>query len=168
MYRTVNVVSRLGDAEEQPKIYFDRDNSYWPTHLKIDDPFNHNFKIGLIYESDTENKDIPLVVYFKGTHYLLSIAEDVPPGSSGYFAWAAEPPTAREFFEALGETITESTVEQLTWEIGYMVSETEFVRTDSWPTEIYVEVPKIDIVKYAIIGACVIGAAVMFLGIIKR
>ena len=165
MFRRVMLHSTKLEGEE-PTIYFDRDNSYWPTALKADDPFDDNFKMTVVYESDTEPKDIPLVVYFQGNRYLLAVGR-LDPGTSGYFHWAEEPPTAREFFEALGAKVEESTTFSLQWETGYMISDTEFVRTDYIPTQIYVEVPKIDIVKYALIGTCVIGAAILALGIVR-
>ena len=86
--------------DEQPNIYFDRDNSYCPASVKIDEPFNDNFKMTIIYESNTKKLDIPLVVYFKGTHYLLGVAEGISPGTGFYFTWR-EPPTAKEFFEMI-------------------------------------------------------------------
>ena len=152
--------------DEQPNIYFDRDNSYCPASVKIDEPFNDNFKMTIIYESNTKKLDIPLVVYFKGTHYLLGVAEGISPGTGFYFTWR-EPPTAKEFFEALGEEIKESTTYSLVWETGFMVDETHFVKTDEMPIDVYVEVPKIDILTYAILGAVGIGVVGLVMGLRK-
>jgi len=164
MFRSIVLHSTKLD---EPIIYFDRDNSYWPTALKADDPFDDNFKMTAVYESDTEPKDIPLVVYFRGNRILLATAR-LDPGRSTYFTWVEEPLTAREFFEeVLGAKIEESTTFSLQWETGYMISDTEFVRTDYIPTQIYVEVPKIDIVKYALVGTCVIGVAAFALGVVR-
>jgi len=152
-FRRVTPVSKY---QEEVVIYFDRDNSYCPTSVKIDDPFDDNFKLTVIYESDTMNLDIPIVLYFKGSHYLLGTARNIPPGTGIYFTWE-EVPTAREFFEALGETIEESQTYSLVWETGFMVDETHFIKTDELPVDVYVEVPKPDILTYAVLGAVGLG-----------
>jgi len=57
----------------------------------------------------------------------------------------------------LGGTITETTTIPLTWETGYLVDETHFILTDGISTEIFVEVPGIDIMTIAVIGGVIVG-----------
>jgi len=152
-FRRVTPVSKY---QEEPVIYFDRDNSYCPTSVKIDDPFDDNFKLAVIYESDTMNVDIPIVLCFKGSHYLLGTARDVPPRKRIYFVWE-EVPTTREFFETFGETIEESQTYSLVWETGILVDDAQFIKTDELPVDVYVEVPKPDILTYAALGAIGLG-----------
>lgn len=139
-------------------IYFDRDNSYWATNLKADDPFNGNFKLIVTVGDISENKDILVAVKYKGLHYALGIAEDVPPNQTLTMTWSETPPTIREFIESLGGEITETGTIPIAWETGYLISETQFVLTDAIDTDIYVEVAGIDMMKMAIIGGVIIGA----------
>lgn len=152
-------------AEES--IYFDKTNCYVPTSVKVKDPFNDKFKLTIVYETGSGNKDIPVVLNFKGERYLLGLAKNVPPGTVLTGKWE-KIPTVEEFFKSLGEEITETTTLSLIWETGYMVSENSFAKTDELQTDIFVEVPKIDIVKYAIIGTLAVGTLALAIGIVKK
>ena len=148
-------------------INFDRNNSWWPTALKKDDLFNSNFKLTINVGDISEPKDVAVLILFKGIHYLIGVARGVPANQTLTLTWSGDPPTAGEFFESLGETIDESKTISLTWETGYLVSETEVVLTDTIPTEIYVEVSKLGIMELAILGAVGIGIIALTYGIIK-
>lgn len=146
----------LVKMDEEP-IYFDRENSYWPTTLKADDPFDDNFKLTTIVGAISENKDIIVAVKYKGLHYRIGVAENIPPNTTLEWTWV-ETPTMREFIEALGGEITETTTIPLTWETGHLVDETHFILTDAIDTDIFVEVPGIDIMLMAVVGGIIIGA----------
>jgi len=157
----------MTNGEEEP-IYFDRNNSWWPTSLRRDDPFNGDFKLTIKVGNISENKDIAILVLFRGQHFLLGRADDVSPNVTLVARWGGDPPTAGEFFEALGETIEETETLDISWEVGYLVSDTQVVITDAIETSIYVVVPGIDIMQVAIIGATVAGVGALLYGILKK
>lgn len=155
--------------QEDEPIYFDVANSYWPKSLKADDPFDGNFKLTINAGSMSQNRDIVVVVLYKGIHYLLGTAANVPPNSVVTLTWAeGSIPTIKEFIESLGGSITETTTLSLTWETGYRITDTTFQKTDELPTSIYVEVPSTNWLMIAVAGGIIIGVGAIGYSVLKK
>lgn len=157
--------------QEDEPISFDEANSYWPISLKADDLFDSNFKLIInVGEEMSQNRDIVIVVLYKGVHYLLGIVENVPPNSIVTMTWIeGSEPTIREFIEALGGTITETTTIALTWETGYTIDGgSTFHKTDELPTSIYVEVPGTDWLTIAVVAGIVVGVGAIGYSLLKK
>lgn len=155
--------------QEDEPIYFDADNSYWPISLKADDLFDSDFKLTVNTGAMSMNRDVVFVVLYKGVHYLLKVAENVPPNSGCAIGWVeGSEPTIKEFIEALGGSITETTTIPLTWETGYRVTETTFYKTDEIPTSIYVEVPGPDLLMIAVATGIIIGVGAIVYSVVKK
>jgi len=154
--------------QEDEPIYFDADNSYWPTSLKADDLFNGDFKLTINAGAMSQNRDIVVVVLYKGVHYLLGTAANVPPNSVVTMTWEDTAPTIKEFIEGLNGSITETTTLSLTWETGYRITDTTFRKTDELLASIYVEVPSTNWLMIAVAGGIIIGAAAIGYSVLKK
>ena len=156
--------------QEAEPISFDEANSYWPISLKADDLFDSNFKLTVNVGAMTMNRDIVVVILYKGEHYLLDILKNVPPNSIVTLTWIeGSEPTIREFIEALGGTITETTTISLTWETGYTIDDgATFYKTDEIPTSIYVEVPGPDLLMIGVTAGIIIGTGAIVYSLVKK
>lgn len=170
MLRNVLRPIYVDTLQEDEPISFDEANSYWPTSLKADDPFDSNFKLIVNVGEITENRDVVVVVLYKGVHYLFGVLEDVPPNSVVTAAWIeGSIPTIREFIEGLGGTIPETTTIALTWETGYTTDGgSTFYKTDELPTSIYVEVPGTDWLTIAVVGGIIVGVGAIAYSVLKK
>jgi len=148
--------------DNETDIRFDLSSSYWPTRLKINDLFNHNFKLVVVTGNIGEHNDMFVGWTYKGNNYVTGEIENAEPNHIYTFTWKDKIPTIGEFFEALGDKITETQTKDLTFICGYITehedSTVRIVITDSVDTSIYVEVPSTDWTKIILAGGVGIAA----------
>lgn len=153
--------ARVVELQEEP-IYFVENETYFPTELKKDDPFNTDLKFTVMVGDIGEPKDIFVGVLYKGNYYVLGVEEGVAPNKKLVFTWIEEPPTIAEFVKAVfGEELKGGETLELTWLTGYVVSRTDnmyrIVITDELPSAIYIVAERRDILPILIGGALLVG-----------
>ena len=155
---------------------FIKELSWFPTEGKLDDLFNHNFKLVIkVYDEEDPNKKhkipvgtVGVALMWKGNIYKFATnTTEAETPAQATIKWT-KPPTIREFLEALGEPIPEeTTVYSYSWlaivkvnQNGELDPNGKWACTDKWDAQLLVKVPAFDVNKilmYAGIGLVGLG-----------
>ena len=143
---------------------FNRELSYFPTEGKLDDDFNHDFRLVIDATGDVclLPEAIGVGIRWKGQVGLIwTNREELDLPKRITLSWRERAPTVRELLEILGEEIpTETKSYSYSWVVGFLEDGSMSI-TDEWKTELLVVVepfPWDKVLAVAGIGAVGIGA----------
>lgn len=114
-----------------PDARFIKDACYFPTSLRVDEPFTPRWEI--VNQGDAGI--VWLVMRYKGEGYLLWAGE-VGAGARGTLS-PSEPIVITDLLGEIGRTQTVT----LTFHLGYPTNEMTYHMTDEWEVAVYIEVP---------------------------
>lgn len=144
----VNSVSPALGGSLSPDVSFIEVGCYMPSKVTVGVP-DDTGKLKIINNGDSGN--CAIVVELEGDYYLVW-SDNVNNGE------AVELGITITFSK---EAFKESTVLNLPFKCGYLISETEMAITGEISFDIYVFVPVIDWMQYAIIGGIAVGVLII-------
>ena len=121
-------IAQLGAS---PDARFIKDACYFPTSLRVDEPFSPRWEI--VNQGDAGT--VWLVMRYKGEGYLVWAGE-VGAGAGGTLS-PSEPIVITDLLGDIDHTQTVT----LLFQLGYPTNEMTYHMTDEWEVAVYIEVP---------------------------